>query len=539
MEFNEYKSKRKFEKTPEPEPGARPEGDHLIFVVHKHAARNLHYDLRLELDGVLKSWAVPKGPSMDPSLKRLAMMVEDHPFDYKDFEGVIPEGNYGAGSVIIWDRGFYHHPSAKDKEESEKLLREGLKKGDVKFVLKGEKLQGEFALVRMRKDEKSWLLLKKKDRHAGEMSILKENRSVVSGKTLEEVAEAGPEKSFKQKKMGQIRLREALEEEDLKDAPAGPMPHNVKPMLATLIKKPFDHQDWIFEMKWDGYRAIAEIRNGDVSLYSRNRISLNQKFSPITDALRKLGFDAVLDGEIVIVDDQGHPDFQMLQDYRKSGTGHLLYYVFDLLYFRGHNLTDLPLLRRKELLEKILPSSPKIKFSGHVWKEGVLFFNVVKKKGLEGVIAKHSHSAYQMGKRSRQWLKVKTRLTQEGVIAGFTKPGGGRKYFGSLVLGVFEGDELIYIGHSGGGFGTKNLKEIRDKLDPLVRKECPFKVEPETGAPITWVQPELVCEIAFTGWTEDCIMRQPVFLRLREDKSAREAVREKPCPVAGIKYGHG
>jgi len=528
MGLREYKSKRKFEKTPEPKPEVRPEGDHLIFVVHKHAARNLHYDLRLELDGVLKSWAVPKGPSMDPSQKRLAMMVEDHPLDYKDFEGVIPEGNYGAGSVIIWDRGFYHHLSAKDKKEGEKLLRDGLKKGDVKFVLKGEKLQGEFALVRMRNDEKSWLLLKKKDRYASELSILKENRSVVSGKTLEEVSEAGPGKSFKQKKLGQIRLREALEEEDLKDAPVNPMPHNINPMLATLIKKPFDHPDWIFEMKWDGYRAIAEIRDGDVSLYSRNQISLNQKFLPIADSLRKLGFDAVLDGEIVVADERGHPDFEMLQNYQKSGSGHLLYYVFDLLHFQGHDLTNLSLLRRKELLKKILPPSPRIKFSDHVSKEGVLFFNVVKEKGLEGIMAKHSQSAYRIGRRSRQWLKVKRRHTQEGVIAGFTEPRGGRKYFGSLVLGAYEGDELIYIGHSGGGFGPKNLKDFRDKLDPLIQKECPFKVEPKTNTPVTWVKPKLVCEVIFHGWTDEGLMRQPVFLRLREDKASREAVREKP-----------
>jgi bifunctional non-homologous end joining protein LigD len=526
MGLREYKSKREFEKTPEPKPEARPEGEQLIFVVHKHAARNLHYDLRLELDGVLKSWAVPKGPSVDPSIKRLAMMVEDHPFDYKDFEGVIPEGNYGAGGVIIWDRGFYHHPTATDKKGSEKHLRDGLKKGDLKFVLNGEKLQGEFALVRMRKDEKSWLLLKKKDRYAGDISILKENRSVVSGKTLEEVSEGGPGKSFKQKKLKQIRLHEALEEQDLKDAPVGPMPHNIKPMLATLVKKPFDHPDWIFEMKWDGYRAIAEIRDGDVSLYSRNRISLTQKFLPVADSLRDLGFDAVLDGEIVVVDDQGRPDFQMLQDYRKSRSGHLLYYVFDLLHFKGHDLTNLPLFRRKDLLKKILPSLPKIKFSDHVLKEGVLFFNVVKEKGLEGTIAKHSQSTYEMGKRSSQWLKVKARLTQEGVIAGFTEPRGGRKHFGNLVLGVYEGDELIYIGHSGGGFGEKDLKVMYDKLKPLVRKACPFKIEPETNTADTWVKPELVCEVTFTGWTKDGIMRQPVFLRLREDKDAREVVRE-------------
>jgi bifunctional non-homologous end joining protein LigD len=526
MGLREYKSKRKFQKTPEPKPGLRSKGNHLIFVIHKHAARALHYDLRLELEGVLKSWAVPKGPSLDPSVKRLAIMVEDHPLDYKDFEGVIPEGNYGAGSVIIWDRGIYRHPSAKDRRENEKLLLDGIRDGNMKFVLAGEKLRGEFALVKTGRDEKSWLLLKKKDRYALKEDILKESRSVVSNKTVEEVFGVNPEKPSSQK-IDQIRLREAMESEDLKDAPVKPMPHGIKPMLATLIKEAFDHPDWIFEVKWDGYRAIAEIRDGDVSLYSRNRISLNQKFVPITDSLRKFGFEVVLDGEIVVVDDDGHPDFQMLQNYPKSGSGHLIYYVFDLLHFRGHDLTNLPLLRRKELLKKILPSAPKIKFSDHVWKEGILFFNVVRERGLEGIIAKHSQSVYRTGRRSRQWLKVKARLTQEGVIAGFTEPRGSRKYFGALVLGVFEGDELTYIGHSGGGFGAKNLKEVREKLDPLIQEKCPFKVEPETNTPVTWLKPKLVCEVTFSGWTEDGIMRQPVFLRLREDKAAREVVREE------------
>jgi bifunctional non-homologous end joining protein LigD len=527
MGLKEYKSKRKFGKTPEPKPGLRPKGNDLIFVVHKHAARRLHYDLRLELKGVLKSWAVPKVPSLNPSLKRLAIMVEDHPIDYKDFEGVIPEGNYGAGSVIIWDRGFYHHPSAKDKKESEKSLLDGLRKGNMKFILEGEKLQGEFALVKTGIDEKSWLLLKKKDQYAVKEDILNESRSVVSNKTLEEIFEAEPKKPFRQKKIYQIRIREAMESEDLKDAPVKPMPHNIKPMLSTLVKEPFDHKDWIFEVKWDGYRAIAEISDGNISLYSRNLISLNQKFLPIAESLRKFRFDAILDGEIVIVDDQGRPDFQMLQNYQKSKSGHLLYYVFDLLYFQGRDLTNLPLLRRKELLKKILPSSPRIKFSDHISKEGILFFNTVKERGLEGIMAKHSQSAYRMGRRSRQWLKVKTRLTQEGVIAGFTKPRGSTKYFGSLVLGAYEGDELIYIGHSGGGFGAKNLKEIREKLDPLIQRKCPFKVEPKTNTPATWVKPELVCELIFHGWTDEGIMRQPVFLRLREDKPAREVVREK------------
>ena len=528
MELKDYESKRKFEKTPEPKPGLRRKGRGLVFVVQKHAARALHYDLRLELDGVLKSWAVPRGPSLDPTVKRLAVMVEDHPLDYKDFEGLIPEHNYGAGSVIIWDRGLYHHPSTKDRKEGEKLLQDGLKKGDMKFALEGEKLRGEFALVKTRKDEKSWLLLKKKDPYATTDDILKENRSVISNKTLEDVSKGNPRKSSRQKKLDQIRFREALEGEDLKDAPAKPMPRGVRPMLATLIKEPFDHPDWFFEMKWDGYRAIAEIRDGDVSLYSRNGISLGKKFSPVLETLQKFTFEAVLDGEIVVVDDRGHPDFQMLQDYQKSGRGHLIYYVFDLLYLAGHDLTNLPLVRRKGLLKKILPAVPNVKFSDHVAKDGILFFQIVKEKGLEGIVAKHSQSTYRIGRRSRQWLKVKTHLTQEGVIAGFTEPRGRRKHLGALVLGVFKGDELVYIGHTGGGFGAGMLSEVREKLDPLIRKKCPFRVEPQTNTAVTWVKPELVCEVMFHGWTDDGIMRQPVFLRMREDKKARDVVREEP-----------
>jgi bifunctional non-homologous end joining protein LigD len=526
MGLKEYASKREFEKTPEPKPGLPPEGSGLRFVVHKHAARALHYDIRLELEGVLKSWAVPRGPSLEPSTKRLAVQVEDHPLDYKDFEGVIPEGNYGAGSVIIWDKGFYHHPSTDDETESEKLLLDGLKKGDMKFILEGEKLHGEFALVKTGKDGKSWLLLKKKDVHATKGDILKENRSVVSHKTLEQMFEAGERKSFKQHKVNQIRIHEAMESEDLGNAPVKPMARGIKPMLATVIKEPFDDPAWIFEVKWDGYRALAEIRDGVVSLYSRNGISFNKKFSPIVESLRKSGFDAVMDGEIVVVDDQGRSDFQKLQHYQDPGSGPLIYYVFDLLYFQGHDLTGLPLLRRKELLKKVLPSSPKIRFSDHVAQEGILFYQVSRDKGLEGIIAKHSQSVYETGKRSRQWLKVKTRPTQEGVIAGFTEPGGGRKYFGALVLGVYEGDELISIGNVGGGFSSKQLKDIREQLAPLIQKECPFTVMPETNTPVTWVKPELVCEVTLSGWTEDAVMRQPSFLRLREDKAAREVVRE-------------
>ena len=528
MGLKDYASRRKFDETPEPKPVPRLAGGPLVFVVQKHAARALHYDLRLEMAGVLKSWAVPKGPSLDPAVKRLAVMVEDHPFDYRDFEGLIPEGNYGAGSVIVWDRGFYRHPSGATGREGEQLLLEGLKKGDLKFVLAGEKLRGEFALVKTRQDEKSWLLLKKKDRFATAEEILGENRSVVSEKTLEEVAGDDPKGATRQRRAERIRLRETLEGEELKDAPLKPMPHGVRPMLATLVRAPFDDREWIFEVKWDGYRAIAEIRDGEVSLYSRNGIPFDRKFPPIRDTLRKFGFEAVLDGEIVAVDERGNPDFQTLQDYPKTGKGTLIYYVFDLLHFAGRDLTGLPLVRRKEILKRILPAAPNVKFSDHVAAEGTLFFRVAGERGLEGIMAKHSQSAYRTGRRSRQWLKVKTKLVQEAVIAGFTEPRRSRKYFGALVLGVYRGDELICIGHTGGGFGTRMLREIREKLDPLIRKQCPFLVAPKTNMPVTWVKPELVCEVAFQGWTDEGLLRQPVFLRLREDKSARDVMREIP-----------
>jgi bifunctional non-homologous end joining protein LigD len=534
MNLTEYTAKRKFEKTPEPQPGGAPEAHRLVFVVHKHAARALHYDLRLELDGALKSWAVPKGPSLVPGTKRLAVKVEDHPFEYKDFEGVIPEGNYGAGSVIIWDRGYFHHPLARDEAENERRLLDGLRKGDLKFVLEGEKLRGEFALVKTGKDEKSWLLLKKKDRISAMEDILAQNRSVVSGKTLEELLETGERKSFLRQKTEQIRLHEAMEGKELKDAPAAPMPHRITPMLATQVKEPFDDPEWLFEVKWDGYRAIAEIRDGSVSLYSRNGISFEKKFAPLVESLRKFGGEAIMDGEIVIADDQGRPDFQLLQHYREGG-GYLLYYVFDLLYFNGHDLTPLPLIRRKELLKKILPIGQMVRFSDHIRNEGRLFYQASQQKGLEGIIAKHSFSTYQSGSRSRQWLKIKTRLTQEGIIAGFTEPKGGRKYFGTLVLGLFEKSELTYIGLSGGGFSERDLKEIHAKLEPLIRTNCPFTTRPGIATPTTWVEPKLVCEVELTGWTEDNVMRHPVFQRLRDDKTASEVVREEAFPAQGAR----
>ncbi len=349
--------------------------------------------------------------------------------------------------------------------------------------------------------------------------LSQEDRYLLSSQISNKTTDIDAQNNFQQDKLNNIGLYRVLKEY-VKDAPVKPMPHCIKPMLVAAAKKPFDAPDWIFEVKWDGYRAIAEIRNGDVSLYSRNGISFNNKFPTIVDSFQKIEFNAVLDGEIVVVDNEGRSNFQMLQHYQLSTKGHLLYYVFDLPYFQGHDLTNLPLIRRKEILKMILPSSPTIRLSKHIWSEGNLFYRVVKDKGLEGIIAKHSQSVYEGGRRSLQWLKVKTRTTQECVIVGFTGPVGGRKYFGALVLGAFDGGNLRYIGHVGIGFTGKELKNIRERLNHLIENQCPFDVNPKTNGPVTWVKPEIICEVSLSGWTEDAIMRQPVFLRLREIKSS-------------------
>jgi bifunctional non-homologous end joining protein LigD len=486
------------------------------------------------MGGVLKSWAVPKGPSLDPSVKRLAIMVEDHPFDYRDFEGVIPEGNYGAGSVMIWDRGIYGSPFAEDKKESEKYLLEGLKKGDLKFALAGTKLKGGFALVKTKWEKNSWLLIKEKDKYASTNDVLSQDRSSASGKTMEDIAGhvpyVAPQAAVKQTPVKKAPVNSMHPAKVRRSEPALPglrsrMPHNVRPMLAYTAKKPFDGSDWIFEIKWDGYRAVAEMNKKNVLLYSRNGLPLMNKFSPIAASLQKLGLEAVLDGEVIAVDKNGLPDFQLLQDGKRSGAG-LIYYVFDVLFYNGHDLTGMPLIKRKELLKSILPSTGNIRFSGHVAGDGISFFNAAKKKGLEGVVAKYSKSLYRQGVRSRFWLKIKNRVTQDCVIAGFTRPRGARKYFGSLVLGVAGKGGLIYAGHSGGGFGAKNLRAIYGKLLPLTQKKCPFKTRPPEDTEVTWVKPLLVCEVEFTEWTKEGIMRHPVFLRMRQDKQAKEAVRE-------------
>jgi bifunctional non-homologous end joining protein LigD len=304
------------------------------------------------------------------------------------------------------------------------------------------------------------------------------------------------------------------------------MPINPKPMLATLVGKPFDRPGWVFEIKWDGYRIIAEVDKGRVQLYSRNGLLFTERYDAVAAALAKMPHQAVLDGEVVVLDDKGHASFEALQNYRNHGPGgHLVYQVFDILYLDGHDLRSLPLIRRKDILGQILPALPGLAFCDHIQEHGLAFFDAVAKAGIEGMIAKDGASKYLAGRRSNSWLKVKAHLQQEGVIGGFTQPRGSRHNFGALVLGVFEARDLVHIGEVGGGFDRWTLTSIFAQLAPLVQSECPFRKKPKTKAPATWVRPQLVCEVRFTAWTGDHL-RHPIFLGMRDDKAAQRVRRE-------------
>jgi bifunctional non-homologous end joining protein LigD len=503
----------------------------LRFVVQKHDATRLHYDFRLELDGVLKSWAVPKGPSLNPADKRLAIMVEDHPLDYRTFEGIIPEGNYGAGTVMVWDVGTYTARATTDRKEAERLLREGLAAGRLTIVLHGRKLEGEFALVKLKRGKgNEWLLMKKRDEWASENDVTKNDRSAVTGRSLTEIEAPTGKKSRSAERSSSTNNRVRVRAP--RTAPQAAMPRHIKPMLATLVEEPFDREGWLFEPKWDGYRAIAEIRRDSVALYSRMQKPFEERFAPIVESLRGLRGEAILDGEIVVVDSAGRSQFHLLQNYQKSGQGPLRYYAFDLLYLDGRDLRGLPLRRRKELLAKFVAGLPGVLLSEHIEQRGIAFFEAAEKHGLEGIMAKDGDSPYREGLRTHEWLKIKTRRRQEAVIGGFTEPRGSRNDLGALVLGVFEGKDLVYIGHTGGGFDTQGLADMRTKLEPLIQQACPFRDNPKTNNRVHWVKPRLVCEVVFQEWTQDGVLRQPIFVGLREDKPARLVTREQLEPVS-------
>lgn len=508
MGLRAYKTKRDFTKTKEPKPKKKEKtSSPLSFVIQKHDARRLHYDLRLEADGVLKSWAVPKGPSLDPGVKRLAIEVEDHPLDYGSFEGTIPEGNYGAGKVIVWDNGTYE-PENVTGPNKDKGVLEALKKGKLTFILHGHKLKGEFSLVRLASSEKKneWLLIKKSDSYESKEDVTKQDQSVLSDRTIETPIIEGKKAK---------------------------MPHLINPMLGTLVEEPFNKKGWIFEVKWDGYRAIAEIYKKTVELYSRNHLSFNHQFAPIVDDLKKFKKEMILDGEVVVLDKEGLPNFQMLQNYlnAKDTTGFLCYYVFDILYYEGYDLKELPLIQRKTLLKEVLEDkvfkNSRIIYSDHIEEKGVPFFKEAKKKDLEGIIAKLSSSPY-IEKRSKNWLKIKTHQMQEVIVGGFTSPRGSRKHLGALLVGYYKKDKFVYAGHVGGGFNEKSLKEMEELLAPLIQEKCPFEIKPKANASVLWVKPKIVVEVSFQEWTKEGIMRQPIFHGVRVDKAPKKITREEP-----------
>lgn len=537
MGLTTYKEKRNFRRTPEPAGHNKKEKSELIFVIQRHKASHLHYDFRLELDGVLKSWAVPKGPSMNPSDKRLAMMVEDHPFDYKDFEGIIPEGNYGAGIVEIWDEGTYSAIDASDKKDAEKKLRAGLQAGSLKITVKGKKLKGEFALVKTKgRGENAWLLIKHRDKHAVDEPYSSEEHTPKNSPINKWLREH--KKPTKKYRTGTSNEKTTEVAAPLKKKVRAPLVSEtrkvegfIKPMLARETDKPFSDASWIYEIKWDGFRAIAECDGQDVKLYSRNGNSFYSMYPDIIESLQKMNLRAVIDGEIAVLDENGRSNFQLLQYYGSDSSFPLSFRVFDILELDGKNKCNLPLTERKQLLKKIIKKNDVVRYSDHIDAEGEAFFEAAVSRDLEGIIAKKADSLYYPGVRTNEWLKIKHHKTQEAIIAGFTEPTGGRKHFGSLVLAQQDGDKLKYIGNSGSGFNEASLREVKDRMEPLIQEESPFAERVKASTPITWVKPVLVCEVKYSEITRDGKMRHPIFLHLREDKKPAEVTKEAAQPV--------
>jgi len=564
MALKEYKKKRSFSATPEPT-GGKPAPKVLQFVVQKHAASHLHYDFRLEMDGVLKSWAIPKGPSLNPADKRLAMQVEDHPFDYKNFEGIIPAGNYGAGTVMVWDEGTYEplEETTGTKAAEERALLKQLRDGSLKFRLNGKKLKGEFALVKTKgRGDNSWLLIKHRDRWASDEPVIEKDKSVITRKTLEQIAANPRSKEWKsnRKAVSQPDSKSVkavvagATKPNRKEAPAeivfpaaarkAPMPKDLSPMLATLIDKPFDEAGWSYEIKWDGYRALGYLKKGKVELRSRNNKSF-EKYYPIYDALEAWAIDALVDGELVVLNEKGQSNFNQLQNWRSEADGSLVYYVFDLLWLEGRDLTGLPLTKRRALLQSVVPAEGIIRYSESFDTGGKEFFATAQKLGLEGIMAKKTNSYYSPGTRTREWLKIKTVSRQEVVIGGFTRNEGTPKQFSALLVGVFEKGRLRYTGKIGTGFTEEMQRDMMKQFKPLIQKKSPFETEPDINKPsrfrpdppdskAVWLKPVLVGEVAFREMTEDGVMRHPSFQGMREDKDAGEVVREKALPASKV-----
>jgi bifunctional non-homologous end joining protein LigD len=540
MGLSEYRQKRHFTRTSEPKgKRGRTAARSRTFVIQKHAARRLHYDFRLELDGVLKSWAVPKGPSLNPAEKRLAVEVEDHPLEYAKFEGRIPEGEYGAGEVIVWDRGTWK--SADDPVR-------GLRAGKLEFELTGKKLSGGWRLVRMGRPSREspkpqWLLMKRSDdaaRLAGKAEIVEERpESVKTGRTL---PLADNPKRTKPKPRSRRKRTTAAARSNKSRAKSKPqggklatMPRGIAPQLATLVQSPPTGAEWLHEVKFDGYRLIAYVQNGSVELRTRTQQNWTERYPKIAEGLSELPVDtAILDGEVVALLPSGISSFQALQNAMRNKTqANLAYYVFDLLYWNGHDLRTTPLGERKKLLAELLANFPRpqIRLSEHADISGPELFEASCRMGLEGIISKRADRPYVSG-RSADWTKCKCLGREELVIGGFTPSTASDREFGALLVGYFAADKLVYAGRVGTGFTAASLREIHNKLAALVQDDCPFAELPdrERGERTTWVRPNLVAELEFTGWTEGEVMRHPSFQGLREDKPARSISRPASLP---------
>ncbi|WP_300437732.1 DNA ligase D [Christiangramia sp.] len=490
MSLEDYIQKRDFKNTPEPEAEISTE-DKQRFVIQRHQASRLHYDLRLEIGGVLKSWAVPKGPSMNPKDKRLAIQTEDHPIKYLTFQGSIPKGNYGAGEMQIWDEGTFQSATSKDFSKQ-------FHAGNLKIKFFGKKLKGEFALVRTNRGEKKnqWLLIKKKDESSTEFDYDAEELIEIAAKKPGKVVE--------------LEFRDT-----------------VKPMLASTTKKIFNDPNWIYELKWDGYRLIAHVDNGEVTLHSRNGISYNTKFPNLVEDLENIPHEAILDGEVVVVDKNGIPDFQKLQNYSPQTKGTLKFYVFDMLYLNGHSMLDLKLLERKSLIPNALEETNIAVYCDHIEGMGTAFYQKAIDAGMEGVMAKKADSTYTPGYRTEKWLKVKANESLEALICGYTDSEGS--VFGSLILGILKEDKLVYVGNCGTGFSNKTQVELLKKMKELETPAIPFNMKPNLkGRKANWIKPELVCEVIFSEWTSAGRMRHPVFKGLRKDKSSEDINSELP-----------
>ena len=532
MALQEYRRKRQFGATPEPR-GKAQTGRGNRFVVQEHHATRLHYDFRLEVDGVLKSWAVPKGPSLDPADKRLAVQTEDHPLEYATFEGTIPAGNYGAGEVIVWDQGTYEPEGGVPADKQ-------LDRGELKFTLHGQKLKGSFVLVKLRysrsgKPGKEWLLIKHRDSAAeAGWNVKEHSESVVSGRSIRSNEKDSPAR-------GHARATQAAPQklEFPPGARKAPMPGHVVPALATLAEKPFSDADWLFEIKWDGVRTLARVKDHQLRIWSRSQREITREYPEMAVLPNYVnGHDVWLDGEIVALDKDGRSDFQQLQQRFsvQSPSAELMrkvpvvYYVFDILYCDGHDLRKVPLIERKKLLKRVLETDELIRYSDHQVEKGQELYELARERGLEGVIGKQMHAVYPEG-RTKSWLKFKFDKELDAVVGGWTEPRKSREHFGALLVGLYDGKKLEFIAGIGSGFSTQLLASVSARLRELQIADRPFAEEPDTREKAYWVKPELVARVTYGGWTDDRHLRQPRFAGFLDDRNPHECTFDKEMRI--------